>query len=415
VIQAETQAEDVRVEDMPREEPHNVRPIRILTVNEALHRPSPRWLIEDLLPERGLGMVYGPPKNAKSFVALDMACSIAASTRWGDRSVLPGDVVYVLGEGAGYVGLRLRAWMDGAGVQAEQLGRLSIVPSGVDLGNPEQVEGLLQALAERGTRPVLVVFDTLARCMSGDENQAQEMGRVVSGCDLVRERLEAAVLLVHHSRRAGDSERGSSALPGAVDTKLRLERKGSELTLHCEMQKDAAECDPIGLELEVVDLGVGEDGKPVSSCRIRSRTIGRSSDPLFDRFVQRVAKRLWDDSGRRWKKKREIAEALDEEPWKVLDALNKLRDCGYAEREGHGPATVYAFTPRGREQYQRIVLNRSKGSSNDPGSPGESCDARPPPKGAERFTRAETARSRATRDGTGEGDPPPDFEQEGGT
>jgi hypothetical protein len=105
-------------------------------------------------------------------------------------------------------------------------------------------------------KPVLVVVDTLARCMLGvDENSARDVGLVVDGLDLIRRSADGAtVLAVHHSGKDGSQgARGSSALRGAVDTELELTASGARLVLKVSKQKDGAEARP--LQLDRVSVG----------------------------------------------------------------------------------------------------------------------------------------------------------------
>src|SRR5947209_2819298 len=62
------------------------------------YQPLP-WLIEGLLPASSLAVLAGGSGVGKSFIALDIACSIASGIDWHGRSVMQGDVVYVAGEG----------------------------------------------------------------------------------------------------------------------------------------------------------------------------------------------------------------------------------------------------------------------------------------------------------------------------
>jgi RecA-family ATPase len=71
---------------------------------------------------------------------------------------------------------------------------------------------------------VLAVVDTLARCfVGGEENSARDMGRFVAAADRLRTATGAAALLLHHVSRHGGAIRGSTALPGALDTGIAVE------------------------------------------------------------------------------------------------------------------------------------------------------------------------------------------------
>ncbi len=60
---------------------------------------EPAWLIDGLLPARGLACIVGPPKSGKSFLTTDMLCSVARGARYAGRETLAGPVVYLTGEG----------------------------------------------------------------------------------------------------------------------------------------------------------------------------------------------------------------------------------------------------------------------------------------------------------------------------
>lgn len=97
----------------------------------------------------------------------------------------------------------------------------------------------LEMLTER---PSLIVLDTLARCLDGaDENSAKDMGSAIAASQFIQQTTGATVLLVHHTRKDGESERGSGALRGSMDAMLAIKREAgdSRLTVQCEKMKDA--------------------------------------------------------------------------------------------------------------------------------------------------------------------------------
>jgi RecA-family ATPase len=87
---------------------------------------------------------------------------------------------------------------------------------------------------------VLIVFDTLSRCLAGaDENNQKDMSAAVGVCDTLRHQLGCCVLLLHHTTKDGAVERGSSVLRGAVDTLLVLkvpDASEPQFTMTCDKQ-----------------------------------------------------------------------------------------------------------------------------------------------------------------------------------
>jgi hypothetical protein len=118
-----------------------------------------------------------------------------------------------------------------------------------------------QQLAAANFRPDLIVVDTLVRVAVGmDENSARDMGEIVAAAEALRRSFDASILLIHHTRKDGNSERGSSALRGAAD--LMIECKWSSefeniVTLTCSKMKDDEPFADIEIGLEKVDVGGG--------------------------------------------------------------------------------------------------------------------------------------------------------------
>ena len=54
-----------------------------------------------------------------------------------------------------------------------------------------------EIIAKVGGQAALVIIDTLARTLPGDENSAADMGRFVAGCDDLR-RAARGIAIVHH-------------------------------------------------------------------------------------------------------------------------------------------------------------------------------------------------------------------------
>lgn len=212
--------------------------------------PPLAWLVEDIIPERGLAVIYGQPESGKSFAALAIAFSIATGRPFFSQVVHQGPVIYVAAEGSAGLGQRVDAWKqsaewyDRAGVQ--------FLTGPVDLSDLESVGAFAHAVQALPDPPRLIVFDTLARSLvGGDENSSKDVGVLIHHASLLQKMLKVAVLFIHHTRKDGETERGSSALRGAADVMIRCDReKGSQLiTLVCDKAKDAPHFTNIAMEL----------------------------------------------------------------------------------------------------------------------------------------------------------------------
>jgi hypothetical protein len=214
-------------------------------------RPPLEYIVDGILPAGGLAVLYGPPGSGKSFVILDLACAIATGEPWLSHPIRRrGPVVYVAGEGIAGMSQRLTAWKESRGVDpAEPIG-VFFVEEPLNLFTGEDTERLMAAVRRLPAPPVLIVFDTLARSMSGgEENSSKDVGLVVENAGRLQRLTGAAVAFAHHSRKDGESERGSSALRGAADAMLFLKVEDDRRLLVCEKAKDSAAFQSIALEL----------------------------------------------------------------------------------------------------------------------------------------------------------------------
>lgn len=224
-----------------------------------------------------LAVIYGPPKSGKTFLAMDLALSVAAGVPWFGRRVRAGLVIYIASEMGIRAMRRVRAWTDTRLGDATELRvRFVCVPCVVNLLNSFEVDRLIvtiESLLPVFGRPSMVVIDTLARSMvGGDENSAQDMGRAVSVGDQLRDIFGAATVVVHHSgKTTASGARGSSALLGAADTMLRVDADDSGLRVaEVEWCRDGEAGSRLGFKLKPIELGVDSDGDVVSTCVVEA-------------------------------------------------------------------------------------------------------------------------------------------------
>lgn len=211
---------------------------RWYTIPELADLKPTTPLVGDILMQESLAVLYGAAGGGKTFLALDLALSIAAGCAWHGRDVLAGPVGYILGEGRGGILRRINAWLRAHGVSEDLPFRL--LPEPVDFLRRPDVTELLASLEEWDLAPRLVVVDTLSQCMPGAvENAQEDMSIFVNAAGQLRRTTGATVLLNHHSGWEGKHERGSTVLRGAVDTVMKVVEQDGVITLTCEKQRDA--------------------------------------------------------------------------------------------------------------------------------------------------------------------------------
>lgn len=232
------------------------------------------YVIKHMLPAQSLCSIYGPSGSYKSFLAVSWACHIAAGAAWSGRKVEQGAVLYVVGEGGVGVPRRIRAWEQ---MHGQQVDNLWLVNRPVFPVRESEVSEVIlaarQITAECGMPVRLVVIDTLARCFGGnDENDARDMGAFIEGCDVIKQKTGATVLVVHHSGKdEAKGARGSSSFRAALDAEYNVKREGEGLALilSCTKMKDAEEPERRAYDLRTVELYTDEDGDMISSLVVR--------------------------------------------------------------------------------------------------------------------------------------------------
>lgn len=233
------------------------------------------WVVKGVLPRKGLALVYGAPGTGKSFLLLDLACSIAEGVSWFGLQTARAPVIYLCLEGAtGFVG-RVKAWRTAKGRDFPSLVRVVAQP--VDLHAAADVKELLRAVeaflktVSQDLGPPVFVVDTLNRAMPGaDENGAADMGLSLEACSLLSERTDGLVLLAHHSGKDHDrGPRGHSSLLGAVDASMLVTRSGEQRQWEARKVKDGADGALQSFALETVVLGLDADGEKLTSCVVR--------------------------------------------------------------------------------------------------------------------------------------------------
>jgi hypothetical protein len=162
----------------------------------------------------------------------------------------------------------------------------------------DDVKSLIVAVHELSSQadpPIaLIVIDTLARAMgSGDENSSADMGALLRNAAKIQNSTGAHVLLVHHAGKdSTKGARGHSSLGGAVDTAIEVVRhKGTDTcTATLKWLKDGEDGITFSFRLKQVQLGVDDDGDPITTCVVEhiSEAVADPSPKLSRQQTQAV-------------------------------------------------------------------------------------------------------------------------------
>jgi hypothetical protein len=217
--------------------------------------PQTQWLVEDLWTDQAVGILGGEPKCCKSFLALDVAVSVASGAaclrqfpvrRSGPVLLFPAE------DSLAVVRQRLEGIATAAQVPFGSLPVQVITAPSLRLDTEPDRQRLSRTVQEQ--QPVLLILDPLIRLHRVDENDATQIAALLSYLRQLQRQFQLAVMLVHHARkdsqssRPGQALRGSSELHGWGDSNLYMRRKGSQLTLSTE-HRAAPSQDHIPLQL----------------------------------------------------------------------------------------------------------------------------------------------------------------------
>lgn len=216
-----------KVEQDTLEEVEDVVPVTWSTFDRE--HVAVRWLVADVWGESEVGFISGHPKSYKSWLALDLAVSVATGTRFlGSFQTRKHNVLLIqeedprpviqerlamIGEAKGLIDAKVKG--DAVDFLYALPDNLYIISNQGFTINEEWLELLEAWIIERDIK--LVILDPLMM-MGGDfdEFKAFEvMGKVLKPLKLLRARTQVAVAVVHHHTK-GASQGGAKDMYGSV-------------------------------------------------------------------------------------------------------------------------------------------------------------------------------------------------------
>lgn len=308
--------------------------IRLISLDQLQQLPPTEIISGTRLVARGLNVVFGPSGAFKSFYTLDAALTIAQSA----------SVVYVAAEGAGGLFKRVSAWCE---YNALPAGQIHFICEEVNLLEPACVAALIKLI--KPVNPENVIFDTLARCIpGGDENSAKDMGLVVRNSALIQRQVDTAITWIHHSNRAERGERGSGAIRGAADAMIELSASGDGIIrLSCSKLKDDEPWEPEELRF----YPAGNSGVLVPS----DSGLSSNLSAIELRILNFLALEIFDPSGAR---ANQIVNALGVAERTVYHTLSHLKRELQIVHDNKGDP--YRITELGKDTIRKRSAKSSK-------------------------------------------------------
>lgn len=301
--------------------------LSILQVADIAPRaPGQDWLIDKLWARAAVGFVAGAPKACKSWLALDMAVSVASGTACLGRFAVDdvgAALVYLAEDHLADVRQRVEALCDHRGLDLARLALHAIAAPSLRLDLADDLRRLDHALAQ--VRPRLLVLDPLVRLHRCDENSSAEISGLLGALRELNRRHDVAIVVVHHMskkarRHLGQALRGSGDLHAWTDSACYLVHRGKgDLQLTVEHRSGPA---PEPMRLRLLD---DDDG-----IRLQLEGTDRAAPPL----TEAVRAALRDADGPRTRTSLRAQLAVNNT--RLGDALVELEARGLAQRGKKG-------------------------------------------------------------------------------
>lgn len=265
--------------------------LQVLTAQDLLGHPfhERKWLLQGLLKERQMMMLYAPSGVGKSWFAWSMACAIAGGGGFHTyTNEEPRKVLYLDGEMDGEDAQeRLRVCTQATNADQGCIAQNLLILSRQmqpynsdfpDLNSTEwQTKVITYAKEQEVEFIVLDNFSTLAEIE--DENSAAAFNGITSFL-LRMKQAGISGLLVHHSNKADSGYRGSQKLSVTFDLIVALKRpetsEGSGCAFDVVIDKARSQVEVAPVQLILKDFGWSEGESDAAMARlIRFLKTGR--------------------------------------------------------------------------------------------------------------------------------------------
>jgi archaellum biogenesis ATPase FlaH len=206
--------------------------------------PKPTWLLPKLIPDNGITCIWGPSGSGKSFLAIDLAISVAIGKRWRGHRLKQGTVACIAAEDAFGFRMRVEAVQD---ANADRGAPVKVLEADPRLQEKKHIEWMVESLKAMG-KISLIIVDTLAAATPGmDENSTKEVTQLMAYCRHLQRAIGCAVVLVHHAGKdASRGSRGSSAYKAGFDAEHEVENEALKYSLKVSKVRNAPKTDKQG-------------------------------------------------------------------------------------------------------------------------------------------------------------------------
>jgi AAA domain len=255
-----------------------------------------KWLIKHLLSTTGVGLISGQWGAAKTFVAIDLSISVMTGNPFAGRAVKrKGGVLFIAAEGASEIPIRVNGLIETK--LPGHKGKLPFAwaencPTLTGQGAIEQLVQIAREAADRMKAEfvadlVLIIVDTMSATAGfKDENASSEGQLAMNVLNDLSKRTGALVMACDHFGKAIETgTRGTSAKEASADIIIAClgdkTPAGNVTNLRIAVRKlrGGATGAETAFRLRTIDMGVDEDGDPITTCVIEWSRVTVAAPP----------------------------------------------------------------------------------------------------------------------------------------
>lgn len=243
------------------------------------------WRIKGILPMNDNTLLMGPSRSGKTFECLDMLMHLHTGEPFAGRKVVPCGSIYLTYEGATGFENRLRAYLQHYGMTAADLHSFAWITRPPNLfASEDNAKALAEEIVQiaQGFQLPLgtIVVDTHNAASRGSsEIKSEDINRILENYQTVRDMAGAPLIIIGHTNAEG-KHRGNEQFFNNIETAILIERVVTDPKSKAEKRDDNGRVVRRGVitkqregddrtrwefVLEPVQIGVDEDGDPITS------------------------------------------------------------------------------------------------------------------------------------------------------
>jgi hypothetical protein len=266
-------------------------PIKLTFFDECNDTAAKRWLIKGVIARGETSSWIAPPGRGKSALHSDISVHLAADINWrGHLTKGKVGVVYFAFERADLGKRRNAAYAKRLNLKGLPIAIASQIINLMDPSCVNVILATIRAAEERFGLPVgYIVIDTFAKGIAaggGDEDKARDQNKCLTNLRRLHEKADLHIAIVGHTGKdETKGSRGSNAHPADADVQVQI--FGDEIkSARVIKGNDQPEGELTAFKLESAELGLDEDGDPVTTAIL--------SNQLFDGGAQKPGAKLSD-------------------------------------------------------------------------------------------------------------------------